>query len=116
MSAQPVEDDDLLRRLRHKQASIAEIRSALVPEEIAEFDEGWAGLLAEATRTHDLEPVLTFVEGYRTHALLAVHLGATGYRDMLARAEETLRLAEAGELVRDTWDWKADLRSRGADV
>lgn len=116
MSAQPVEEDDLLRRLHFKQASIAEIRSALVPEEVAAFDEGWARLLAEATRTHDLQPVLDHVESYRTHAVLAMHLGVAGYRDMLARAEETLRQAEAGTLIREPWDWKAEFRARGVDV
>lgn len=38
MSAQPVEDIDLMRRLLRNEASIAEIRAALTPEDAASLD------------------------------------------------------------------------------
>ena len=71
--------------------------------------------MAEATQTHDLQPVLDFVDSYRVHAVFALHLGADGYRAMLARAEDLVRRAEAGEQLPGR-DWREVYRELGYDV
>jgi hypothetical protein len=46
-------------------ASPAEVRAALIPEEAAEFDQRWRAVMARATETLDLSEVLETLDSWR---------------------------------------------------
>ncbi|MGH8966687.1 MAG: DUF6247 family protein, partial [Actinomycetes bacterium] len=46
-------------------ASPAQVRAALIPEEAAEFDQQWREVMARATETLDLSEVLATLESWR---------------------------------------------------
>jgi hypothetical protein len=75
-------------------ASPAEIRAGLIPEEQADFDRDWQEACDQAVATLNLAELRTTLESYRRHAILVRHLGADGYRQMLVDAEERLRSGE----------------------
>ncbi len=75
-------------------ASPAQVRSALIPEDVAEFDRQWRTVMAKATETLDLVDVLRTLESWRRVAWLTTASGPDGYRRMLARAEHSLRTGE----------------------
>jgi Family of unknown function (DUF6247) len=79
-------------------ASPAQVRAALIPEDIAEFDRQWNAVVATATETLDLSGVHRTLQSWRRIAWLTTANGPDGYRRMLARADRTLR---TGELPRD---------------
>jgi hypothetical protein len=90
-------------------ASPAEVRAALIPEEVPDFDRQWRAAMAEATQTMDLTPVLETLEHWRLTAWMTTAYGPEVHRRMLAQAEHTLR---TGEVPPGTVPWsqvKAEL-------
>jgi hypothetical protein len=75
-------------------ASPAQVRAALVPEDAVRFDRQWRAAMATATEALDLTGVHDVLESWRRVAWLTSARGAEGYRRILARAEETLRTGE----------------------
>jgi hypothetical protein len=71
-------------------ASPAEVRAALIPEEAAEFDLQWRALMAKATETLDLSEVLETLESWRRVARLTAANGAEAHRNMYRRAATKL--------------------------
>jgi hypothetical protein len=71
-------------------ASPAEIRAALIPEEAAEFDQQWREVMARATETLDLSEVLDTLASWRRVARLTAAAGATAHRAMYQRAATRL--------------------------
>ena len=70
-------------------ATPAEVRAALIPEEAAEFDQQWREVMARATETLDLAEVLARLGSWRR---LTAVTGPTAHRAMYGRA--AARLAE----------------------
>jgi hypothetical protein len=68
----------------------AVVRAALLPEDVARFDEQWRAAMAAATDSLDLTEVFLLLESWRRVARLTVGLGPDGYRRMLDDAEERL--------------------------
>lgn len=75
-------------------ASPAEVRAALVPEEAAEFDRQWTDVMARATRNLDLTEVLATLESWRRVAWVTTVHSPEQHRRMLAAAEERLRTGD----------------------
>jgi len=75
-------------------ASPAQVRAALIPEDIPEFDRQWRAVMATATETLDLTGVHRTLESWRRIAWLTTANGSDGYRRLLARAARTLRTGE----------------------
>lgn len=71
-------------------ASPAEVRAALIPEEVAEFERDWRAVLARAAETLDLAEVLETLESWRLVAQLTAAAGAEGHRSMYRRAAARL--------------------------
>jgi Family of unknown function (DUF6247) len=71
-------------------ATPAEIRAALIPEEAAEFDQQWREVMARATETLDLSEVLATLESWRRVARLTAAHGADAHRAMYRRAAARL--------------------------
>jgi len=76
-------------------ASPAEVRAALVPEEAVEFEREWRAVMARATETLDLSEVLETLNSWRRVARLTAAAGAEAHRAMYRRAAVHL----AGEVV-----------------
>jgi len=72
-------------------ASPAQVRAALVPEDAERFDREWRAVMVEATENLDLTQVHQTLESWRRVAWLTRANGPDGYRRLLARAEETVR-------------------------
>jgi hypothetical protein len=70
------------------------VRAALVPEDVARFDEQWRATMAVATESLDLAGVHRFLETWRRVARLTVGMGHDGYRRMFREAEHRLRTGE----------------------
>ncbi len=64
-------------------ATPAEVRAALIPEEAAEFDQQWREIMARATETLDLSEVL---KSWRRVARLTAVAGPEAHRAMYRRA------------------------------
>lgn len=77
-----------------RDASPREVRAALIPEEQPDFDRQWRRTLREATDPLDRAEAHRVLDSWRRRAMITTHLGPLGYRNMLARAEETLRAGE----------------------
>jgi hypothetical protein len=71
-------------------ASPAEVRAALIPEEAAEFEREWRRVLARAAETLELSEVLETLESWRRVARLTAAAGAHGHRAMYRRAAARL--------------------------
>lgn len=69
-------------------ASPAEVRAALVPEEAARFDRNWREVMARATETLDLTELFETLESWRLVARMTAAQGAEAHRAMLRRAAE----------------------------
>ncbi|MGH3926014.1 MAG: DUF6247 family protein [Pseudonocardiaceae bacterium] len=83
-------------------ASPAQVRAALIPEEAAEFDQQWREVMARAIETLDLSEVLATLESWRRIAWLTSANVPAGYRWILAKAEH---LQPTGELPAGTLPW-----------
>lgn len=92
MSAEPVESS---RSYDFRDASPREVLAALVPEERSEFESQWREAMAAAADSLDLADVLRVLDSGRRRASMAAYLGHNGYRQMLARAERTVRTGES---------------------
>ena len=75
-------------------ASPAQVRVALTPEDAAEFDKQWHAAMAAATESLDLSGVHRALDSWRRVAWLTSTHGHDGYRRLLARAEERSRTGE----------------------
>ncbi|MGH3975557.1 MAG: DUF6247 family protein [Pseudonocardiaceae bacterium] len=75
-------------------ASPAVVRAALLPEDVARFDEQWRAVMGAATDSYDLGAVHHLLDYWRQIARLTVGLGQDGYRQMLVQAERTARTGE----------------------
>ncbi len=71
-------------------ASPAEVRAALIPEEAAEFDQQWREVMARATETLDLSEVLETLDSWRRVARLTASAGPDPHRAMYRRAAARL--------------------------
>lgn len=76
-------------------ASPAEIRAALIPEDHPEFDQQWRAALTIAADTLSLDEVHDTLESWRRVAWLVSAHGHDGYRRMTATAEQTLRTGQS---------------------
>jgi hypothetical protein len=76
-------------------ATPAEVRAALIPEEAAEFDQQWREVMAAATEALDLSEVLATLDSWRRVARLTVVSGHEAHRAMYRRAAARL----AGENI-----------------
>jgi hypothetical protein len=72
------------------EASPAEIRAALIPEEAAEFVREWRVVMVKATETLELSEVLQTLESWRRVARLTAASGAEAHRNMYRRAAARL--------------------------
>ncbi len=71
-------------------ASPADVRAALIPEEASEFDQQWREVMRRATETLDLSEVLETLESWRRVARLTAARGAEAHRAMYRRAAARL--------------------------
>lgn len=71
-------------------ASPAEVRAALIPEEAAEFERDWRAVLAKAAETLDLSEVLETLDSWRLVAQLTAAAGPEEHRAMYRRAAARL--------------------------
>lgn len=71
-------------------ASPAEVRAALIPEEAAEFEREWREVMARAAETLDLSEVLETLESWRLIAQLTAAAGPEAHRAMYRRAATRL--------------------------
>jgi len=67
-------------------ASPAEVRAALIPEEAAEFERDWREVMARAAETLELYEVLETLESWRLVAQLTAAAGPEEHRGMYRRA------------------------------
>lgn len=95
------------------EASPAEIRAALVPEDRSEFDRQYREALAAASESYSLGRLEETLAAWRRVAMVSAAAtlvrGPEGYRRMLAEAERTRR---TGELPVGSMPWsqlKAEL-------
>jgi hypothetical protein len=72
-------------------ASPAQVRAALIPEDAIAFESQWRAAMVTATETMDLTVVHRVLEAWRRIAWLTTSNGPDAYRRMLAHAEVTLR-------------------------
>jgi hypothetical protein len=82
------------------------IRDALPPRERGDFDREYRRVMAEATESLDLDPVIAMLERWRRVAVSAQD--APAHQRMLDRAE---RLASGQDLP--TEDWQSNRRRLG---
>jgi len=79
--------------LRQPDPDLHAIRDALLPDDVADFDQEFRAVMAEATSAMDLTVVAAFIERWRRVARSAAE--PDGHRAMLDRARRLL----AGEDV-----------------
>jgi uncharacterized protein DUF6247 len=75
-------------------ASPAQVRAALLPEDAAEFDRQWQDVMARATRELDLSEVHRTLNRWRRVAWVTTATGPERYRAVLASADQRLRTGE----------------------
>lgn len=78
----------------YSDASPAELRKAILPEDVEQFDAGFRRALDEAAETLRLDALEAFLEHWRRIARSAHHRGHDHWRAVLAEAER--RLAGGG--------------------
>lgn len=74
-------------------ASPAEIREAILPEDVEQFDASWRRAVDETARTLSLKPLDEFLTHWRVNARVVNHKGHDHWRGVLDLA----RRIEAGE-------------------
>ena len=77
-------------------ASPAQIRAALTPEDAESFDRQWSTVMQRATERLDLTEVHEALESWRRVAWVTSAHGVEVYRRTLRSAEERLRTGERG--------------------
>jgi Family of unknown function (DUF6247) len=80
-------------------AAPAAIRAGLLAEEIGDFDREYRQVMADATETLDLRPVLEMLERWR-RVVVSSH-DPQAHRRMLAAAD---RLRRGKELPTESWE------------
>lgn len=93
MSSEDPEPPRAGKQLPYADATPAELREAILPEEQAEFDAHLQRTKDAVVETFSFEPLWEFLEHWRIHARLANHRGHDHWRGVLDRA----RRIEAGE-------------------
>jgi hypothetical protein len=78
-----------------------EIRAALLPEEVGDFDAAYQQALKLASETLSLEALQDTLSSWRRIAQMT-QADPTGHRQMLAQAKRTRR---TGQLPDDAVDW-----------
>lgn len=91
-------------------ATPAQIRAALIPEDAEAFDRHWRALMLRATERLDLTEVHEALEAWRQTAMVTSATGVEGYRRMLRTAEERLR---TGERAPGAVPWRQAMAERG---
>ncbi|MDQ3887111.1 MAG: DUF6247 family protein [Actinomycetota bacterium] len=81
-------------QLPYANASPAELREAILPEDVDSFDEQFQAALDAAAQTRRLDKLEAFLEQWRRIARSANHRGHDHWREVLARADYTLRTGE----------------------
>lgn len=94
MSTTAASDPQPQGRAPFADGSPAQVRAALIPEDVAPFDRQWLEGMAKATEHLDLTEVLATLDLWRRVAWLTTANGPDGYRRMLAQADHTLRTGE----------------------
>lgn len=99
-----------------RDASPAQLRAALLPEHLDDFDRGYRDALAVAARDLTLERLTDFLESWRRVAWVAADKGEHAYRAMLADAAHRLATGTepAGGYTEE--QMRADLEARLARV
>lgn len=77
-------------------ATPTQIRDALTPEDVTEFDRQWRAVMNQATDRLDSSDVHQVLESWRRIAWLTLVRGRQGYRRTMALAEQRLRTGERG--------------------
>lgn len=77
-------------KIPYADASPAELREAILPEDRDQFDESYRRVLAVMGQTLSLEPLEEFLEHWRRIARSANHHGHDHWRGVLAEAERRL--------------------------
>ncbi len=67
-------------------ATAKQVRAALIPEELAEFDQAWRAALAAAAESLDLSEVHKTLDSWRRIAWTTSAGGHESYRQMWRRA------------------------------
>jgi hypothetical protein len=75
-------------------ASPAQVRAALIPEDAADFDRQWREALTRAIESLDLTEVSETLASWRHVARVSSARGQDGYRRMMQQAERTLTTGE----------------------
>lgn len=75
-------------------ASPAQVRAALIPEDVERFDRQWREVMANATEHLDLTEVSATLDSWRRIAWLTTANGPDSYRRMLGQADHVLRTGE----------------------
>jgi len=78
-------------QIPYADASPAELREAILPEDLESFDEQFQAALDAAAQTRRLDKLEAFLEQWRRIARSANHRGHNHWRQVLARADHTLR-------------------------
>jgi hypothetical protein len=81
-------------QLPYANASPAELREAILTEDVESFDEQFQAALDAAAQTRRLDKLEAFLEQWRRIARSANHRGHDHWREVLARADHTLRTGE----------------------
>jgi hypothetical protein len=81
-------------QIPYADASPAELREAILPEDIESFDEQFQAALDAAAQTRRLDKLEAFLEQWRRIARSANHRGHNHWRQVLARADHTLRTGD----------------------
>jgi Family of unknown function (DUF6247) len=77
-------------------ATPAQIRDALTPEDVAEFDRQWREVMNQATDRLNLSEVHEVLESWRRIAWLTVVRDPQGSQRTMAAAEQRLHTGERG--------------------
>lgn len=94
-------------KIPYSDASPAQLRDAILPEERDQFDAGFQRALAAVGETLSLEPLEEFLAHWRRLAWAQNHDGHDAWRLVLARADYTLatgKMAPAGLTVQELRD------------
>jgi hypothetical protein len=90
-------------------ASPAQVRAALLPEDATEFDRQWQDVMARATRELDLTEVHRTLNTWRRVAWVTTATGPERYRAVLASAEERRHTGERHPQATPWHQLKAEL-------
>lgn len=75
-------------------ATPAQVRAALIPEEAEQFDREWRDVMARATEALDLTEVFQTLNSWRRVARITVAQGAEAHRALYRRAAARLTGAQ----------------------